>query len=78
MSAKIVPLVILVTDGIGEGKLKMMTTFCKSDQRKVEPLDALSALVQWDSARPDVVVVNVFMNSPHLLWGIFGSPYVQC
>ena len=74
MSAKIAPLVILVTDSIGEGKLKMMTNFSKSAQRKVGPLDALSALVQCDSARPDVIVVIVFMNSPYLLWGIFGSP----
>ena len=31
-SVEIAPLAILVTDGIGEGKLGMITTFCRTDQ----------------------------------------------
>ena len=52
----------------------MKTTFCRSDQVKVEPLDALLTIVQWDSPKPGVVVVKVFTNLPHLLWRAFGSP----
>ena len=47
-------------DGVGDGKLGMITAFCRSDQAKVEPLDALLILVQWDSPEPGVVVVKVF------------------
>ena len=49
MSAEIAPLAILVTDGVSKGKLGMITAFCRTDKVKVEPLDALSTLVQWDS-----------------------------
>ena len=69
MSAEITPLAILVMDGVGKGKLGMITTFCRSDQVKVEPSDALLTLVQWDSPKPGVVVVKVFTNSPHPLHG---------
>ena len=65
VSIKITPLAILVTGGIGEGKLEIITTFCRNDQVKVEPLDMLSALVQWDLPKPGVVVVKVFTKSPH-------------
>ena len=51
------PLAILVTDSLGKGKLGMITTFCRTHQVKVEPLDALSALVQWDSPKPGVSTV---------------------
>ena len=32
MSAEIAPLAILATDGVGEGKLGMITAFCRTDQ----------------------------------------------
>ena len=41
MSAEITPLAILIMDGMGEGKLGMITNFCRSDQVKVESLDTL-------------------------------------
>ena len=77
MSTEIAPLAILAMDGVGEGKLGMITTFCRSDQVKVEHSDALLTLVQWDSPVPGVVVVKAFTNSPHLSWGCFGSPYLD-
>ena len=43
-STEIAPLAILVM--VGEGKLGMITTFCRSDQVKVKPPNALSTLVQ--------------------------------
>ena len=63
-SIEITPLAILVTDSICEAKLGMITIFCRTDQVKVEPSDVLSALVQWDSPEPDVIVMKVFINSP--------------
>ena len=74
MSAEITPLAILVMDGVGERQLGMITVFCRFDQAKVGPLDAPSTLVQWDSPEPGVVVVKVFTNSPHLLWGSLTPP----
>ena len=76
MSAEIAPLAILVTKGVGEGRLGMITTFCQFDQVKVEPLDVLLTLVQQDLPQPSVVVVKIFTSSPYLLWGSFGSPYL--
>ena len=40
---------ILFMDGMGEGNLGMVTTFCHHDQAKVEASKALSALCQCDS-----------------------------
>ena len=77
MSAKIAPLAILVMDGVGEGSLEIVTTFCCTDQVKVEPLDMLLTLVQWDIPKPGKVVVKIFTNLPYLLWGSFGSPYLD-
>ena len=52
----------------GWGKAGKITAFCRTDQAKVEPLDALSTLVQQDSPKPGVVVVKGFTNLLHLLW----------
>ena len=77
-STEIVPLAILVMDGVGKGKVGMITAFCRSDQAKVEPSDALSILYQWDLPKPGVVVVKVFTTSPHLLWGSLQLPLPGC
>ena len=76
-SIEIAPLAILVTDRVVEGNLGMITAFCRADQVEVEPLDALLTLAQSDSPKPGVVVMKVFTNSPHLLQGSFGSPYLD-
>ena len=55
-------MVILVTDGVGEGNLGMVTTFCLNDQAKVEASKALSALCQCDLLEPSVVVVRRYTN----------------
>ena len=50
----------------GSGSLDMVTTFCHHDQAKVESLEAISNLCQWDPPKPSVVVVKIFANSPYL------------
>ena len=77
MNPDFAPLAILFMDGVGKGKLGMITTFCRSDQVKWEPSDTLSTLVQQESPGTDVVVVKVFTNLPHLMWGYFGSLYLD-
>ena len=77
MSTEFTSLAILVMGGVDEGKLGMITTFCRSNQVKVQPSDTLSTLVQQDSPKPGVLVVKVFTNSPHLTLGSFGSPYLD-
>ena len=49
ISGEIVPMVILVTDGVEEGSLGMVTTFCCHDQVKVALSEALSQqfLKEW-------------------------------
>ena len=45
-SSKIVPMVVLVTDRLGEGSLGMVITFCHHNQVKVDPSEVLLTLVQ--------------------------------
>ena len=66
-------LAILVTDRVMEGKLGLITAFCRTYQS----LDTLSTLVQRESPMLGVVVVKVFTNSHHLLWASFGFPYLD-
>ena len=68
---------ILVTDGVGEGNLGMVTTFCCHNQAKVEASEALSVLCQHDSLEPSVVAVRRFNNSPYLTWGSFDFLYLD-
>ena len=60
-SGEAIPMAILVMDGVGEGNLGMVTTFCHHDQTKVEASEALSALCQCDSVEPSVVVVRRYI-----------------
>ena len=76
-NTEITPLEIMFMDGVGKGKLEMITTFCRSDEAKVKPSAALLTLVQWDSPRPGVVVMKVFSNLPYFLQGSFSSPYLD-
>ena len=70
-------MVVIATDGVGEGNLGMVTTFCCHDEAKVEASKALSALHQHDLPEPSVVVVMRFTNSPYLPWGSFGFLYLD-
>ena len=56
ISREAISMAILVTDGVGEGNLGMVTTFCCPDQAKMEASEVLSALHQCDSPEPSVVV----------------------
>ena len=56
MSIEATPLAMLVRDEVEEGKLGMITAFCRTDQAKGEPLDSLLTLVQHESPKPGVVV----------------------
>ena len=42
ISREAVPMAILVTDGLGEGNLGMVTTFCYHNKAKMEASDAHS------------------------------------
>ena len=53
-------------DGLREGNLGMVTTFCGHDQANVEASEALSALPHCDSPEPSVVVVRRYTNSPDI------------
>ena len=57
---------ILITDGVGEESLGMVTVFCCHDQNKMEASDALSALCQWDPPEPSVVVIRRYTNTPYI------------
>ena len=63
------PTVILITSGVGEENLGMMTVFCYHDQNKMEAIYALSALCQCDSPEPSVVVVRRYTNIPYIPQG---------
>ena len=73
ISGEAIPMVILVTDRVGEGNLGMVTTFCCHDQSNIEASDALSALCQLDLPEPSVVVVRRYTNTPFIPWG-FSCP----
>ena len=64
-----IPMVILITDGVGEGNLGMVSIFCHHDQNKMEALDTLSALHQCNSPKPSVVVVKRYTNTPYIPQG---------
>ena len=76
-SGEIIPMAVLVTDGVEEGSLGMVTTFCCHNQAKVEPSEVLSTLLQQDSPKLSIVVMKIFANSPYLPWGSFGFPYLD-
>ena len=71
------PWQFMVTNGVDEGSLGMVTIFCHSDQAKVEPLAMLSTLLQWDSPELGVVVMKIFTNSPYFPWGSIGLPFLD-
>ena len=75
INGEIIPMGVLVTDEVEEGSGGMLTTFCHHDQVKVEPLEVLSTLVQWNAPELSIVVVKIFTNSSCLPWESFGFPY---
>ena len=77
ISGEGIPMVILVTDGVGEGKLEMVTTFCCHDQARMEASNALSALCQCDLPKPSMVVVRRYTNTPYIPWGTFHLLYLD-
>ena len=77
ISREAIPMVILVIDGVGEGSLGMVTTFCHHNQAKVEAFIVLSILHQCNSLKPNVDVVRRFTNSPYLPWRSFGFLYLD-
>ena len=75
ISREVIPMEILVTDGVGEGSLGMVTTFSCHNQAKLEASKALSALHQHASPEPSVVVVRMFAKSP---MGVLWFPLPRC
>ena len=66
ISGEATPMVILITDGVREGNLGMVTTFCHHDQAKMEASDVLSTLHQCGLPQPSVVVVKRYTNTPYI------------
>ena len=66
---------ILVTDGVGEGNLGMVTIFFCHNQAKMEASDAVSALHQCNSLQSSVVVVRKYTNTPYIPQGSSHLPY---
>ena len=58
------PMVILITDGVGEGDLGMVTTFCSHNQVKMEASEVLDTLHQCDSPEPSLFMVRRYTNTP--------------
>ena len=63
------PMVILFTDGVGEGNLGIGTTFCCHNQAKME-----ASLHQCDSPEPSMVVMRRYTNTPYIPLGT--SPFL--
>ena len=67
ISGEATPMLILITDGVGEGNLGMVTTLCHHEQAKMEASDALSVLHhQCNSPEPNKVVVRRYTNTPYI------------
>ena len=60
---------ILITDGVGEGNLGMVTTFYHHNQNKMESSDALPAICQCNAPEPSVVVTRRHTNTPYIPCG---------
>ena len=76
MSEEIIPMAILITNGVGEGRLGTVTIFCHSDQAKVQPSVMLPTLFQ-DSHQLAIVVMKILTNLPYLPWGSFSLPFLD-
>ena len=73
-SEEVMPMAILITDGVGDGKLGMLTVFCCCNQAEVEPSVVLLTLVQQNSHELAVVVMKIFTNLPSSApWGSWAS-----
>ena len=62
-------MVIMVTDGVEEGSLAMITAFCHHDQAKMDASNVLSALCQCEPPELSVVVVRRYTLPPTSLGG---------
>ena len=61
---------ILITGGVEERDLGMVTVFCHCNQVKIEACDALSALCQCNSSELSVLVVGPYSNTPYISRGM--------
>ena len=77
MSGEDIPMMVLVMDGVREGNLGMVTTFCHHDQTKIEASEALSALCQHSLPEPSVVIVRRYTNSSYPPQGSFNFLYLD-
>ena len=77
ISGEAIPVVMLVTDVVGEGQLGVVTIFCHHDQSKMEASNVLSALHQCNPLEPSVVVVRRYTNTPYIHQGSSHLPYLD-
>ena len=75
---EIMLMAILVTDGVVDGKLGMVTFFCHSDQVRVEPFshasDPCSAELTWPSHGGDE---NLHQFASYFPWGCFSLSFLN-
>ena len=76
-SEEIIPMAILITDGVVKGSLGMVAIFCHYDQVKVEPSVMLLILDQQDSHEPAMVVMKTFTNASYFQRRYFSLPFLE-
>ena len=69
VSGEATPTTILITNGVTEGYLGMVTTSCYHVHIKMEAPDVLAAFHQHDSPEPSIAVVRWYTNTPYILHG---------
>ena len=77
MSRETTNTLILITDGVEERDLGLVTDFCHPNKVKMEDCDALSPLHQCDSSEPSVVAVGRYSNTPYIPQGMIHSLYLD-
>ena len=77
LSEEVIAMTVLVTEGVDEGSLGMVTIFCHSDQARVEPSTMLLTLLQYESPEPGIVLMKIFTYSPYFPWGSCGLPFLD-
>ena len=70
-------MLILITDGVTESDLGMVTVFCHPKQGRMEAYDALSAQNHCDSCKSSVVLVWKYSNTSYIPRGMSHSLYLD-
>ena len=77
MSDEIISMVILVTDGVGEGAWEWQPSFAVLTRQKWSLQSPFWTLFQWNPPYLGIVVVKIFTNSLYVPWQSFGFHYLD-